>query len=136
MGKLMSYMGKYKKYTYAAMVLLLLGTIANVVPFFFLYQIIKPLILGVSESSSYYIFWIAIIAILELTYVIFYVKGLSLSHIGAFNTLKNIRISLQNKMVNNLMGWLTFLIAATVYCLRSEERRVGKECRSRWSPYH
>ena len=26
----------------------------------------------------------------------------------------------------------------TVVCnlLRSEERRVGKECRSRWSPYH
>ena len=22
------------------------------------------------------------------------------------------------------------------YKLRSEERRVGKECRSRWSPYH
>ena len=22
------------------------------------------------------------------------------------------------------------------YDLRSEERRVGKECRSRWSPYH
>src|SRR3712207_8228092 len=21
-------------------------------------------------------------------------------------------------------------------CFRSEERRVGKECRSRWSPYH
>ena len=104
MGKLMSYMGKYKKYTYAAMVLLLLGTIANVVPFFFLYQIIKPLILGVSESSSYYIFRIAIIAILELTYVILYVKGLSLSHIGAFNTLKNIRISLQNKIEKQPLG--------------------------------
>ena len=24
----------------------------------------------------------------------------------------------------------------TVNLLRSEERRVGKECRSRWSPYH
>ena len=27
----------------------------------------------------------------------------------------------------------------SMYCLeidRSEERRVGKECRSRWSPYH
>ena len=24
----------------------------------------------------------------------------------------------------------------TVRLLRSEERRVGKECRSRWSPYH
>src|SRR3712207_9571642 len=26
--------------------------------------------------------------------------------------------------------------AVTVRVLRSEERRVGKECRSRWSPYH
>ena len=25
---------------------------------------------------------------------------------------------------------------ATVSAERSEERRVGKECRSRWSPYH
>src|SRR2546425_8881193 len=24
----------------------------------------------------------------------------------------------------------------TLYLKRSEERRVGKECRSRWSPYH
>ena len=24
----------------------------------------------------------------------------------------------------------------SVMDLRSEERRVGKECRSRWSPYH
>src|SRR5450755_3624443 len=27
-------------------------------------------------------------------------------------------------------------LAAQVDALRSEERRVGKECRSRWSPYH
>ena len=26
-------------------------------------------------------------------------------------------------------------VLAAVLC-RSEERRVGKECRSRWSPYH
>src|SRR5260370_945974 len=26
--------------------------------------------------------------------------------------------------------------AIIVLALRSEERRVGKECRSRWSPYH
>src|SRR2546430_12728719 len=26
--------------------------------------------------------------------------------------------------------------AEEYYGLRSEERRVGKECRSRWSPYH
>ena len=27
-------------------------------------------------------------------------------------------------------------VAVNVMSLRSEERRVGKECRSRWSPYH
>src|SRR2546430_15624211 len=27
-------------------------------------------------------------------------------------------------------------IATSLAKLRSEERRVGKECRSRWSPYH
>src|SRR3712207_9143870 len=33
---------------------------------------------------------------------------------------------------------LPFLMARTpgILAWRSEERRVGKECRSRWSPYH
>src|SRR5260370_2306714 len=29
-----------------------------------------------------------------------------------------------------------FAVLATFFLHRSEERRVGKECRSRWSPYH
>ena len=33
-----------------------------------------------------------------------------------------------------LIPWLKTKIDADK--LRSEERRVGKECRSRWSPYH
>ena len=28
------------------------------------------------------------------------------------------------------------LIREVIRAFRSEERRVGKECRSRWSPYH
>src|SRR2546426_9547387 len=28
------------------------------------------------------------------------------------------------------------IIPGSLYRNRSEERRVGKECRSRWSPYH
>src|SRR3712207_9347810 len=31
---------------------------------------------------------------------------------------------------------LMYGIAAVGLWMRSEERRVGKECRSRWSPYH
>ena len=41
-------------------------------------------------------------------------------------------------------GWLSFARYMEMalyepglgYLCRSEERRVGKECRSRWSPYH
>src|SRR2546427_11655453 len=33
-------------------------------------------------------------------------------------------------------GKVTVSIGVAEYPARSEERRVGKECRSRWSPYH
>ena len=35
-----------------------------------------------------------------------------------------------------ISGILLNIIAAVITTTRSEERRVGKECRSRWSPYH
>ena len=31
---------------------------------------------------------------------------------------------------------ISFINSSTKFTIRSEERRVGKECRSRWSPYH
>ena len=33
---------------------------------------------------------------------------------------------------NESFSWAVSILASG----RSEERRVGKECRSRWSPYH
>src|SRR3712207_4091160 len=59
--------------------------------------------------------------------------------------LKNIELSLANPEQVGLdmsewtaMGdWrLFFLHRDRIEKVRSEERRVGKECRSRWSPYH
>src|SRR3712207_7342273 len=37
-----------------------------------------------------------------------------------------------------LSAWMVFyyLQSTQIQKVRSEERRVGKECRSRWSPYH
>ena len=32
--------------------------------------------------------------------------------------------------------FLRMMLALPFFAARSEERRVGKECRSRWSPYH
>ena len=46
----------------------------------------------------------------------------------------------ENKQGNVYVGLVHRLDRPTggvmVYAKRSEERRVGKECRSRWSPYH
>src|SRR2546430_12447944 len=39
--------------------------------------------------------------------------------------------------LNSLIPWpMDFPISGMRFAPRSEERRVGKECRSRWSPYH
>ena len=35
-----------------------------------------------------------------------------------------------------IIGWWRDDLVAFLLGCRSEERRVGKECRSRWSPYH
>ena len=36
----------------------------------------------------------------------------------------------------SMMEEINFFLGLQIKQLRSEERRVGKECRSRWSPYH
>ena len=36
----------------------------------------------------------------------------------------------------NYVSFKTYVKSLGENCMRSEERRVGKECRSRWSPYH
>ena len=45
-------------------------------------------------------------------------------------------ILLQAKGIPDQIQSLHLVIAIFVITFRSEERRVGKECRSRWSPYH
>ena len=44
----------------------------------------------------------------------------------------------RRKMTNAIDSWHkeTAMISGADSGVRSEERRVGKECRSRWSPYH
>ena len=32
--------------------------------------------------------------------------------------------------------FISISLTSDNFAIRSEERRVGKECRSRWSPYH
>ena len=40
------------------------------------------------------------------------------------------------KFLEVVFDLLVPVVIAQIIDVRSEERRVGKECRSRWSPYH
>ena len=58
-----------------------------------------------------------------------------------FNALISQKISESNKNVSLKLQKIKFKfdiknIKLYLETKRSEERRVGKECRSRWSPYH
>src|SRR2546426_9012925 len=46
------------------------------------------------------------------------------------------RIVLSDRRGSDIVVAVVVLADDTGGDLRSEERRVGKECRSRWSPYH
>src|SRR2546430_11181037 len=47
-----------------------------------------------------------------------------------------IAVKLMNTRFDDDFQVETMVTCAGADTLRSEERRVGKECRSRWSPYH
>ena len=46
----------------------------------------------------------------------------------------HIKISRTNRL--DKIKAIGIFVFTSIFVIRSEERRVGKECRSRWSPYH
>ena len=91
------------------------------------------LLSGLTRGSIY--------ALIALGYTMVYgiIQLINFAHgevymIGAFTALIVASIL-------SILGWneIAILFIASVVAVvysRSEERRVGKECRSRWSPYH
>src|SRR5256884_2843460 len=53
--------------------------------------------------------------------------------VGTSDYRKGYSITLAPLVINHLV---LIGVSGGEYGIRSEERRVGKECRSRWSPYH
>ncbi len=98
------YIGKYKKYTVIASVLTTLGIIANVAPYFFLYQLILPLTRHQLPDFRFVVVRVLLIFACLAFYAISYTTGLCFSHVSAYNTLKNIRISLKSKLENQPLG--------------------------------
>ena len=74
-------------------------------------QIILQILNGLDKGSAYALIALGLTLIFGTLGVVNFAHG-ALFMLGAFCAITFSRI------------------------LRSEERRVGKECRSRWSPYH
>lgn len=99
-GKAMQYAGDYRKKTYASVAWLLGAVIAGILPYFFIYQLIRPL-LGIGGMTAAGILWrVGMIAACGILYALLYVHGLTLSHDSAYHTLQNIRVCLQKKLEN------------------------------------
>src|SRR5260221_3295371 len=67
------------------------------------------------------------------------VAALVLATLGIIVYFGLIRSVMKGPMLAQILGTfgLALLLRYSVFWgFRSEERRVGKECRSRWSPYH
>src|SRR3712207_1564243 len=81
-------------------------------------------VVGLKKSAK----WVSLVAMVyTMVLSVLYFKT------EVFEVIRQTKIGIieGSKMV--YMIWAAFLI---LNMLRSEERRVGKECRSRWSPYH
>ena len=102
--KVRPYMGDYIGYTRRAAVSVTAAVILSVIPYFLLYQIIAPLIEGEQLSAGYVILRVLLTTICLSGNAILYVHGLELSHISAYNTLKNLRIALQEKLEKQPLG--------------------------------
>lgn len=98
------YMGEYTTLTARAAVSITLAVILSVVPYFFLYQIIAPLVAGEQLAFETVMLLVGLSALCFIGNAFLYVHGLSLSHIAAFNTLKNLRIALQNRLESQPLG--------------------------------
>lgn len=102
--QVLNYAGEYRKTTYLSIAVMLSGIIMNVLPFWFLYQLLRPLLTGEDVGPEYILVRVLVIAVCGVLYAFLYVKGLSLSHDAAYHTLQNLRISLQGKLEGQPLG--------------------------------
>ena len=69
-------------------------------------------------------------------YGISYIGGLAYSDNAHKVFLDDFGFDVGDKFTYEYNFFMHYLVDIRVEDIRSEERRVGKECRSRWSPYH
>ena len=91
------------------------------------FLIITPFMIGKHLSSRVILSGFNVIDKGQITHVSFD------RHIWAGQIRLNNTLNISKTLSMQING---YFISKAIQSSRSEERRVGKECRSRWSPYH
>lgn len=84
--------------------LVALAVVAQILPYFFAYQIISPLIAGEGIAWQFAVGRVIGVAVCLVLNFVLYLGGLALSHVAAYNTLFNLRVSLQGKLEKLPLG--------------------------------
>ena len=77
-----------------------------------------------------------ILLIILISYLVLNIYFFDKKDISDLDLNENLVIEEDNLNFDNVMENLEYKSSDKYGNNRSEERRVGKECRSRWSPYH
>ena len=144
-AKVLAYAGEHRRYTAMAIACMLVGLTANTLQYIFAYQLIRPLLVNEAMSWGFIGARLACIAVCAVAHALLYVQGLSFSHEGAYNTLKNIRVALQGKLEKQPLGTiqdmgvgsvkrrLSTISTALSCCSLTRCRRAFPMLRFRWS---
>ena len=94
---ILKYSGRTKVLTFLATFLVLIAVASGIMPFVSVYKIITPLIQGEKITKGFAFHQLGDIVFFLFLNFILYILALSLSHIAAYNTLFNLRKSLQER---------------------------------------
>jgi ATP-binding cassette subfamily B protein len=104
--QLLVYAGKRKVLTYLSMVIAGLSQILALVPFLYIWAIIRDVIAGESSRIAHY-GWMAVV--FAIASILVYFSGLMCSHIAAFRIAANMRKTLMQHIMSLPIGFLDSL---------------------------
>ena len=122
--KVLRYTGRHRKTTYASILVLVAGVAMSVLPYFFLYRLLRPLLTGGSLTLEETLFNAGAMALCMVLYGLLYVEGLALSHRSAYHTLENLRLHLQSKLEKQPLGAIQELSLIHI-CAGLSDQRPG-----------
>lgn len=107
LSRLMKYAGKHRYFTYASWILSAISSLIALVPFWYIWKIIKEILdvapnFSNAQNLTFYGWSAVIFAALSLAV---YIGGLICSHIAAFRVATNIRVSLVHHVATLPLGF-------------------------------